>query len=275
MIIFFAPGGRVGNLLFQLHFIQSIRRPNEWILATQLRNIHRSLQGLRRVVNLENRLLVNLIDHLIFPMIYHGLVKTRIIGSYIEGPDQIITHRHGILPFTLVMGYFQDARRYNVLSQPLRLQPKFYARPRVLLHRAEHRTPLFLHIRRTDYQDYLIGGKPAVLPYGYYRRALKSLPRDLESYHVFVVGDDPEWNRTNFSWLPHKTFSDLLPLEDLALMSLCEGGIISNSSFAWWGARWCSHRQPIIAPKYWIGWPIQKWYPAGIQTEGFEYIDVQ
>ena len=46
----------------------------------------------------------------------------------------------------------------------------------------------------------------------------------------------------------------LIPYFDLCMMSLCNGGIIANSTMSWWGA-WLirTPSQPIIAPKNWFG----------------------
>ena len=38
---------------------------------------------------------------------------------------------------------------------------------------------------------------------------------------------------------------------DLCLMTMCDGHIIANSSFSWWGA-WLSKSRKIIAPSGWF-----------------------
>jgi hypothetical protein len=39
-------------------------------------------------------------------------------------------------------------------------------------------------------------------------------------------------------------------LDDLCLMTLCDGHIVSNSTFAWWGA-WLSNAKIVIRPSIW------------------------
>jgi hypothetical protein len=97
---------------------------------------------------------------------------------------------------------------------------------------------------------------------------------DVSDPHFFFMGDDPAWCEEQFGDLPHRTFSKGSPKEDLALMSLCAGGIISNSSFAWWGAHFCARTAPVIAPRYWFGWAQREWRPKGIDASDFNFIDV-
>lgn len=128
--------------------------------------------------------------------------------------------------------------------------------------------PIFLHVRRGDY---LV--KPEAHPpcsIDYYKEALTYFKEDSS---VLVFSDDIEWCKEQ------ELFSDdrfmlseytekypqtcdtlqgrqqaLIPYFDLCMMSLCNGGIIANSTMSWWGA-WLirTPSQPIIAPKNWFG----------------------
>lgn len=126
-------------------------------------------------------------------------------------------------------------------------------------------TPIFLHVRRGDFVK-----KPQHhynLPLEYFGEALSHFNRNIP---VLVFSDDIEWcksqslfepDRFYFSEtderLPNNAFirnqgyeqSALIPYNDLCLMSLCDGGIISNSSFSWWGAWLQQNRtRPIVCP---------------------------
>lgn len=112
-------------------------------------------------------------------------------------------------------------------------------------------TPFFVHVRRGDFvkrPDYHFN-----LPMEYFEESISKFDRDIS---VLVFSDDIEWckeqeifksDRFNFSEtsdrLPLTNFlkaqyteSALIPYFDLCLMTLCNGGIISNSTFSWWGA---------------------------------------
>ena len=50
------------------------------------------------------------------------------------------------------------------------------------------------------------------------------------------------------------TESALIPYFDMCFMTLCDGGVMSNSTFSWWGAWLISNPdKQVIAPKMWFG----------------------
>ena len=67
------------------------------------------------------------------------------------------------------------------------------------------------------------------------------------------------------------------PEIDLSIMSFCSSGIMSASSFAWWGAYYAkilsSKKKIFIAPKYWGGYRYKKWWPKNFQTRWITYYE--
>ena len=65
---------------------------------------------------------------------------------------------------------------------------------------------------------------------------------------------------------------------DLIIMSYCLHGILSASSFAWWGAFFIKskniNKTPsyFIAPKFWAGHRLKKFYPLGFFTNWITYL---
>lgn len=130
------------------------------------------------------------------------------------------------------------------------------------------KNPIFIHVRRGDYlelQDYY-----NICDVSYYENGLSNFSEDC---NVLIFSDDVEWCKeqnifkddrfmiSDFKiYYQHKSFSAnrmydwLIPYYDLCLMSLCNGGIIANSSLSWWGA-WLQNNlnKKIIAPKKWFG----------------------
>ena len=64
---------------------------------------------------------------------------------------------------------------------------------------------------------------------------------------------------------------------DLSIMSLCSDGILSPSSFAWWGALYAKNYNQndnyFIAPKYWAGHRMKKWFPKNFHSEWITYVE--
>jgi hypothetical protein len=128
--------------------------------------------------------------------------------------------------------------------------------------------PIFLHVRRGDY----LNSQHAhpVCSVGYYQKALSHFDSDSQ---VLVFSDDIEWccqqelfqdDRFMLSEYQERYSQTcatndgrqnaLIPYFDLCMMSLCDGGIVANSSMSWWGA-WLIENptSQIIAPNPWFG----------------------
>jgi len=124
---------------------------------------------------------------------------------------------------------------------------------------------VFLHIRRTDYINWL----PNLEAHGscsneYYLRAADVIAQHVSDPHFFAFSDEPEWVRDNLrlpysmTVVSHNKPGDAFKVgnehEDLWLMSRCRHAVLANSSFSWWGAWLNSERERmVIAPKRWFG----------------------
>jgi len=132
----------------------------------------------------------------------------------------------------------------------------------------ELKNPIFIHVRRGDYVNQPQNHPPC--PVSYYEKSLKYFDDDCE---VLIFSDDIDWcknqeffngDRFLFSEFEDRydhlsetndgNIKSLIPYYDLCMMSMCNGGIIANSSMSWWGA-WLQTNptQPIISPQPWFG----------------------
>ena len=130
---------------------------------------------------------------------------------------------------------------------------------------------IFLHVRRGN--SNLVGKRGEKWSYQllqdyhplmkkeYYLEALSHFD---ESKKIIVLSDTIDWckkqdwlqdDRFLFSDSSYEVFDDgaSVPYIDLCLMSLCNGGIIANSSMSWWGAWLQNNTGKIIAPNPWYG----------------------
>jgi hypothetical protein len=141
------------------------------------------------------------------------------------------------------------------------------------IYRDNHVT--VLHSRRTDYKEHKIselGDKPVILPIEYYKKAVKHLK---ESNTQFVlIGDDINFLNSAFKFLENAIIiheSEIIDFQSLIHADAC---IISNSTFAWWGAYLNSKENcQIIAPNYFLGYNAKKEFPSNIYPKEWLLID--
>jgi hypothetical protein len=135
---------------------------------------------------------------------------------------------------------------------------------------------VFVHIRRGDYlfEEYL-GEIGIDLPKSYYFKAMNLIRKYIEAPFFIFLSDDPSFVECCFQKEKNKYISRNNMAVDLALMSLCEYGIVSNSSFSWWGAYLMKNKKKVIFPKYWYGWKQKIESHVGIQPSWAEVIDIE
>lgn len=136
---------------------------------------------------------------------------------------------------------------------------------------------VFVHIRRGDYLYWPSKEFPAVLDLGWYKRAINSILEKNSTAVFILMSDDQYYLRDIFEESEKLAISDNAPEIDLAIMSLCCSGVLSASSFAWWGAFFAHTEKKenthFIAPKYWGGHRSKKWHPPNFHTEWITYIE--
>lgn len=118
---------------------------------------------------------------------------------------------------------------------------------------------------------------PAMLSDKWYLEQMQLVRKRFSQAFFIVLSDDPRHCDSVFKDQPDVYVSHQSEAQDFALMSLCAGGILSASSFAWWGAYFAKKTtgaELFIAPKYWFGHGLKKWMPAKIAVDWIEYADV-
>ena len=117
----------------------------------------------------------------------------------------------------------------------------------------------FIHVRRGDYMSpkykNLFDG---CCPLSYYQRAIEDTIKKEKNPKFVCFSDDINWAKGN---LPDvfTTFVDWNRGEDspidMYLMSQCNGAIIANSTFSYWGAFLGRKKARVYYPKKWINSP--------------------
>lgn len=125
------------------------------------------------------------------------------------------------------------------------------------------------HVRRTDYVAHGVA-----LPASYYRDCLDRLGVGDERT-VVVVGDDVDWLRSELGERRNYRYESNDEAVDLLLVAHAGDVVVSNSSFAWWGA-WLNERRPrVLAPRYWLGLNERRELPLRAIPDRWEQVEVE
>jgi len=232
MVILSPAGGRTGNQLFQAAYAVSLAGPREYIFTRGFGKTRGLLYGTwkRRWLSIDAKLPCWILERIIEPLCWHLLIRTGLVSSIIERRGETLDVRKGIIRrVTIVKGYFEtDSSMALRIHEDFRLKNGYVASARsVLGEMREGATPLFIHLRRGDFASLAINGHGIQLPDSYYRHAVELLKRHFDDPFFVIVGDDPAYAESLFADLPGKYISRLSVAEDLALMSLCSGGVSS------------------------------------------------
>lgn len=155
----------------------------------------------------------------------------------------------GIFDF---LGYYQSEKYWidsvDEVKSNLSFNDDFVKQVKTKYINILHNNPIAISIRRGDYVN---NPNYELLPIQYYLTALLHNFPDWQSRNIIIFSDDVEYCSAHFGcfdniFIAQNTFNNTdkrlyfsensSAIEQLCLMSLCNDFIISNSTFAWWGA---------------------------------------
>jgi len=286
MILFFGQG-RLGNQLFQYAFIRSLAEQRERIVSCNFRELVELFGPLHGLTDVRNRLLRRVLTRLGGPLLAllakTGLITSYRVDTYVKNgytvPDITWRKKQGLFPLTYVHPCFAQSEsffRKEIVDQ-MKIKQLFEDKADAWLASLPAGcNKVFVHVRRGDYARFAVLGKPDVtLPEAYYRDAIRWFEKHIVNpFYVFLT-DDPGYVAATFGDIANKAISDNPMFVDFAIMTRCEYGIISNSSFSWWGGYMMKGRKKVFAPGYWLGWKSKVEYHKGIAPGFAESIEVK
>jgi hypothetical protein len=153
--------------------------------------------------------------------------------------------------------YFDDIR--NDILRDFIIKEEFIEKSNQSEKIIKNKITVSVHFRRGDYltNNYYkdIFGE---LPMSYYKEAYKIFNTKFPNASYFIFSDDIKWVKNNISIFKNATFIENSSSKkgmatDLFQMTICDHHIISNSTFAWWGA-WLNNKDNkfVVAPKMWV-----------------------
>jgi Glycosyl transferase family 11. len=284
LIVFHASKGRLGNQLFHLAALDKMCRFHDVGVLIGARGLRQNFVWTRRNVIVLSRRSDRLCN-LLRSLAARGLASYYIEEKLTEGvpcpfeSGQLERRVRSIVPISFVENaYLQsDAWVGEKFRDRLRFKPETVQAVNTFArqHAIDWETTIFVHVRRTDYTDFSINNSGSVaLPPSYYRQGIRKLETQLPVSIVLIVTDDPAYAAVEFADVPRKIVVSRAPDFDLCAMSHCATGVLSASSFSWWGAMLGPLRIRPVAPRHWIGWRVGTTIPSGIVSQAFDALAV-
>lgn len=265
--------GRLGNQLFQyaFAFVASKKLNTFYTLEGKL-NSHLFKFKLRKFETVKLR-----ISNFIFWQIHKGKL------------EHLVNHHNGLKYNRLSIknsctysGYFQSEKYFKSHKQEIQqlfeIKKVYRNTFKVKFEKLfESNKVISIHIRSTDYAEIDnpdLGGGSLILPISYYKNCLNKI-ENLNQYKILVFGDDTSFFKNNFKTFNNFNFVSNDEITDLLLLMNSDICIISNSTFAWWGAYLNKKKEKkIFTPKYWLGHKVKKNHPIEITHPSWEEIEV-
>lgn len=274
--------GRIGNLLFQYIGLKKYFPKHKLIFIgyLDLEQFFDNVDAYFFVIKSVNKFFFRFLRFIIL-----FLAKIHFLGVIYENTNSKnykIEVKKGLLWWIIVSHsiFFQHKNVVNQINNPPILKSKiinkglnWLAKKKINLKK---RVMVFAHFRRGDYLEYPSKEFSAVLDLNWYKRAIKLIKKKLYNPIFILFSDDRNYLHDIFINSKSTFTSSNKPEIDLSIMSLCSSGILSPSSFSWWGAFYAKisskNNNYFIAPKYWIGHRSKKWLPKNFKTKWITYI---
>ena len=285
-MIFFLAKGLLGNHIFQLGFLKKYNKKRTLMILPEIDDVFNLFQMPRDKIWFPRHRVLRSIFYRFIDKFMAFLARWHIISSVQQAehvvngwlvPDTRIVENAGLFSSIIYVkhSFFQSDKLFEPkFKEELVIRQEHLDSAKIFLSQVpKSLSPVFIHVRQTDYSDFRVMGTSPLLSNDYYRRAIVEIQARLKRVHFILLGDDVEYLEKNFDFLSNKSVSRQTREVDFAIMTLCRGGVISNSSFAWWGGYLMADNAVVLAPKYWLGLHHQVWWPDGIKTKRFIYID--
>jgi hypothetical protein len=281
-MILFLEAGALGNQLFQYVGLKKYF-PKEKLIFLGHQNIHllfKNIDG--NFVNMKKYMFFfYLLKYLII-----FFIRIRLLGVVYEDATNKnfkISIKKGLFWWIKICHniYFQHSDLIEQIDNPPILKSKmikkgfeWFEKKKIDLKKNKI---VFVHIRRTDYLYWPSKEFPGVININWYKRVMGLIKKKIQNPIFVLMGDDQQYIRNFFKENNSIIISDNKAEIDLSIMSLCNAGILSASSFAWWGAFFAKTRNEnssyFIAPNYWLGHRKKKWFPDNFYTKWITYFD--
>jgi hypothetical protein len=254
--------GEVELLTLNLPEKIELQKKNKGKLARKIFgfNLRSGYSPRKHEQNVLFRSLKTTFSSIVMMLLFGRRLKISVSGNLGNDPEIRTSNTNEIL-----IGYFQT---HIVAEEILSIKDSLFKdlyKGEILKYRreAKEEIPLLVHVRLGDYQG---EDEFGILDSDYYEKAIEALWAKGIYKKIWLFSDQPE---DAIRRIPQKykeitrviSSEGLESAETLIIMTLCQGHIIANSSFSWWGAFLRENQNsPVIAPQPWfisLGEPSQ------------------
>jgi len=284
-IIFWIPQGRIGNILFQYQAVSSFYSKKEIIISVDTGFLS-FFQNRRNIffIKIPNLFLPRFVT--CFSKLLRMLVSC---GVFTKCGPKLFKVMPGFQDETknieLKFGLFKNIIVFEGFFQNEHYSKNLPVIKKDLLNEANRELSLIstkfkvaLHLRFRDYQGLSVLGKVgATLPKAYYLECIKKMRITYSECTFIVFTDDLDKAKKLLKNVDNiKFIKDKSEQFDFSAITLCDAAIISASTFSWWAAKYIAKPKKIVmAPKYWMGFKSNIWFPKFIKSNSIQYIRVK
>jgi len=176
----------------------------------------------------------------------------------------------------LIDGFFQSESFFDIVKDDIKKQFTIKKEYQVNIRdlTKNQLENIVIHIRRTDYINWGNEelGYNLALPEMYYSNAMAQL--DTAGKNIILISDDILFAKKAFPIADAIYSENNSEIFDLQLLMQADYIILSNSTFAWWGAYLNTKVKTVYSPQYWLGFKINKEWPAGISLQSWQQVKV-
>lgn len=270
--------GRLGNQIFQYLALRGCSRSSERIHLLgfdQLKDVFNGVDASFTSIRRNPLRHLQSLDASALTRVTRALPSTGLIKEDSHG-EVIIESRKRLMVAT--PSWFQSA---NVLNEPalcaMHVREHWLSRAHSAMknHGLTPDSTAFVHARAGDYRTWPSTEHPAILDPPWYSSQAHELKMAHPGLRFVVIGDEPDYRSAVAAQIPESTELNLGFEAEFAMMTLCMAGILSASTYAFWGA-YFAHRSgspgPFIAPQHWAGHRSGTWYPTAIESSFLKYV---
>jgi hypothetical protein len=278
--------GQLGNQLFQAAFAERLLQPGDRVFTTGMGELLDGFDwSMRPVANLGHarrkrgrQLWIKRCAKLAVQLrLIDGIRQLpevfMVDGVAHSWPGDTLQYSRGLISQVLFIdrGYYQDSS----LGPEATFQPKpgHLEHAKAVLETLPAGPRAFVHVRRGDYRNWSAFGRSPLLDLQYFRDGMARIRESHPGTQFILLSDELPAMTAEFASEGVHPFHGANVYEDFAMMTLCDGGVISNSTLSWWGGCKCRRTLPVVAPRGFIAFGLGFEYPPGIVAGWLTPID--